>query len=85
MNSSHNIRSTDKESIIFVSTFNDSFEQKVQFYQTEYKHFDVTLNSGFDTTSQYIYSLIKNSLAYVKSEYEDAPEKKKSKKTCVIL
>lgn len=85
MANSHEFRSTDKESVIFVSTFNDSFEQKVQFSQTEYKHFDVTLNSGFDSTSQYIRSIIKDSLASVKSEYEDAPKKKKTKRTCTIL
>ena len=85
MDLAHDFMSTHKESIAFVGTFNDSPEQKVQFAQTEYAHFDVSETSGFDATTNFISSLIGESLSYVKSEYGDAPEKKKAKKKCVIL
>ena len=86
MELAHDFMSTHKESIAFVGTFNDSPEPKVPFAQAEYAHFYVGANTGFDATTDFISSLIRESLSSVKSEYEDAPEKKKTKKSkCVIL
>ena len=67
MELAHDFMSTHKESIAFVGTFNDSPEPKVPFAQAEYAHFYVGANTGFDATTDFISSLIRESLSRVKS------------------
>ena len=75
---------THKESIAYVSTFNDLAGDKVQFTQSDYKFYEVTANSNFDSPAIFVSNAIKDNLSNLKSEY-DNPEKKKIKSKCTIL